>query len=238
MNASFFHQKTEKFFMKYQKRLDEIKNFLEKNPGISKRRAAQILNIPAASFRKLVRDDPRLEIYFPEQKPIYTQFDRHFQIHSSPYSPGTIHRSLNSLFDQKLSEEKLKALDPALTLSHIDRYRFVGRKGCWCCGKKSHYGSLFFLELDHISGNNLDYRLSNLRLICACCHNSTNTHGSKNRRDVFEAMQKPSNLIGSTNSVEESLYQNFLSNLELAQMKEDFRQNMFSFQNPLQEIEK
>ena len=54
---------------------------------------------------------------------------------------------------------------------------------CAICGNKGeHLGLPLPLELDHISGDNTDNRLENLRLLCPNCHAQTPTSGSKNAK--------------------------------------------------------
>lgn len=36
-------------------------------------------------------------------------------------------------------------------------------------------------HLDHINGDNRDYRLTNLRLLCPCCHSQTDTYCGRNK---------------------------------------------------------
>lgn len=40
------------------------------------------------------------------------------------------------------------------------------------------------LQLDHINGNNRDYRLKNLRFLCPNCHSLTNTYAGRNNKGV------------------------------------------------------
>lgn len=198
--------------LKYQSRVQEIKTFLDNNPGISKRKAAEKLKIPQASFRKVVRDFSFYS-YFTKEEAMYKNFTKIFTLHPRPISATTAQRSLRFLLNQGLSEDILKQLDPSLDSSHRERYIFVKYFFCWCCGKEEHYGNSWFLELDHISGDITDYRLSNLRLICPCCHKSTSTHGRRKRLPRVE-----------TGTVQ--VYSNFLPEINIHAMNQSYKKSL------------
>jgi hypothetical protein len=50
---------------------------------------------------------------------------------------------------------------------------------CQCCGISEWLGQPLSLHLHHVSGNNHDNRLSNLRLLCPNCHSQTDTYCGK-----------------------------------------------------------
>jgi len=59
---------------------------------------------------------------------------------------------------------------------------------CKHCGITEHNGRAILMDIDHINGDYLDGRLSNLRFLCPNCHSQTDTF--KNRvstvEDIFE----------------------------------------------------
>jgi hypothetical protein len=56
------------------------------------------------------------------------------------------------------------------------------RPVCSNCRNTAWLGHPIPLELDHISGNNKDNRLENLRLLCPNCHALTSNNRGKNKR--------------------------------------------------------
>lgn len=53
---------------------------------------------------------------------------------------------------------------------------------CSSCDLREWLGGPIPLELDHISGDNMDNRLCNLRLLCPNCHALTPTYRGKNKQ--------------------------------------------------------
>jgi hypothetical protein len=118
--------------LKYQDRFLQIKEFLAKNPGISQRKAAKALNIPHASFQKLIRRF-LLDSFFERPYsnwPVFSQFQKVFSIQKKDCSPGQFSCTMQLFFKQDLFKEMLLTLDPNLDQEHVTRYLVVKKAFC------------------------------------------------------------------------------------------------------------
>ena len=55
---------------------------------------------------------------------------------------------------------------------------------CSCCGIVEWQNKPIALQLDHISGDNSDHCLENLRLLCPNCHSQTDTWCGKGKKNT------------------------------------------------------
>ncbi len=68
---------------------------------------------------------------------------------------------------------------------------------CSRCGICEWRGKHLSIQIDHINGVSDDYRLENLRMLCANCHSLTPTHGRRNVGKRFSPLILPSRTIRS-----------------------------------------
>jgi len=68
---------------------------------------------------------------------------------------------------------------------------------CYCCDGTEWLGKPIPLELEHINGDNKDFRIQNLRLLCPNCHTLTKTYRGKNIKiNVPKGVHKRVRLFG------------------------------------------
>jgi len=76
-------------------------------------------------------------------------------------------------------------------LSHKLKLRLIREKyfphKCQQCKRSTWNKKLIPLELDHINGNHVDNKITNLRLLCPNCHAQTSTYRGKNKNSKFSS---------------------------------------------------
>ena len=86
----------------------------------------------------------------------------------------------------ELDGEVIERADPHIGLLHRGTEKLIENK-CNICGISSWNNQQLNLELDHIDGNRINHKISNLRLLCPNCHSQTPTfrgRGSGNKNKV------------------------------------------------------
>ena len=157
-----------------------------------------------------------------KRKPVLfsqTDFQKVFNDYSKQTDLSPPKKVLRRTFFRFLKEvqnrPELFELDPTLANELKFCYRSLGKKMCWTCGKREHFGVFVPLELDHISGQCFDHRLSNLRLLCPCCHRLavTTNRGYKATKKDF------------------TVYENLNPNLDIETMKENRKKSFEELTN-------
>lgn len=166
-------------------------------------------------FRNLCREKNLVFQLVSVKVFLITDFDKIFSKNQNKVESKTLRRSFYRLLNDKKTKEAFLSLDPTLTDEHLLRYLLWKEKDCWLCGKTQHFGLPILMDLDHISGESTNHLLSNLRLVCGCCHKITDTHS------IRADSRKTSSLESTT-----SLYQNILPGVSIKTLKDEFRKNM------------
>lgn len=145
-----------------------------------------------------------------------TDFVKTFQKYPDPTrGPGqkTLRRAFFRFLLEVEQDPELVRLDPLLPTDLIFCYQKLRGKMCWTCGKRKHFDAPLVLEMDHISGQSFDHRLSNLRLLCPACHRLAIT----TNRSTNPSLKKL------------DLYDHFHPQLNIQAMKKERDQAIFDF---------
>jgi 5-methylcytosine-specific restriction endonuclease McrA len=168
--------------------------------GAGYRRCHELFGIAHATWKKAIRlgdlhDDPAGRPYADARNRYdWAMIQRyHDQGNSVRACQGRFGFSLNSWFKARKRGSIASRGMPKKSIDGLARNRSnrgnikrrLSERGvlpyvCAICGISQWQGRPLTLQIDHVNGKRLDYRLDNLRLLCANCHSQTDTFGGRN----------------------------------------------------------
>jgi hypothetical protein len=111
------------------------------------------------------------------------------------FSSRSLHKALKrGAVHSRSTKKPLEILLQSKHRSSIKRRLLnegILKNECCRCGISEWQGKPLSIQIDHINGVNDDYRLENLRMLCANCHSLTDTYGRRNVGKRFSALIVP-----------------------------------------------
>ncbi|MBV9438615.1 MAG: HNH endonuclease [Candidatus Eremiobacteraeota bacterium] len=168
---------------------------LHHDGGNDRRACMERFGFAAAAWYKAVRRGklrvtlaPRYDWaavqYWHEQGHSVRACARHFGFSMAAWTKAS-RRGLVRARGLRKTVEELAAKAPRNR--HIIKRRLIAegklQNICAICGIADWKGRPLSLQLDHVNGNGLDYRLENLRILCPNCHSQTETFAGRNRKN-------------------------------------------------------